>query len=112
MLKAVVGYVATFKSCIPTLQNGAKAMDSVPTTANTLYMLLVMPDTLGTCVAESELAGLLALFARCVIGNGLGAHPSEAGHDTLAKAVIAAYSEKHTAEDETDKYLPEDAVHS
>ena len=80
------------------------AEKNIPETANTLYMLLVMPDTLGDVIAESEMQGLLALFARCVIGNGLGGHPSENGHDELARAVAAAYGVK-TAEDKTDENL-------
>ena len=69
---------------------------------NSLCTLLVMPETLGDVVANDvKFGGLLALFARCYIGNGIGAHPSEAGHNTLAAAVIAAYENEYTAQDET-----------
>ena len=70
-----------------------------------LLTLVHTPDTLADAIADSELKGLLALFARCVIGNGIGAHPSEEGHNTLAKAVIGAYSEKYTTSEELDEIL-------
>ena len=92
-------------------------VDAVNEYATSLATLLVMPETLGAVVGaeklyteenpegvDNNLGGLLALFARCVIGNGIGAHPAEGGHDTRAKAVIDAYG-KHTAEDETDENL-------
>lgn len=74
-------------------------------TASSLCTLLVTPDTLsGVIVDDVKFGGLLALFARCYIGNGIGAHPSQTGHDELARAVIAAYGNK-TAEDKTDENL-------
>lgn len=73
--------------------------------AELICMLLVMPEELSAVVAESELAGLLALFARCIIGNGLGAHPSANGHNALADAVIEAYANDFTAQDKTIQNL-------
>lgn len=73
--------------------------------AELLCTLLIMPDTLGTVVYESELASLLALFARCVIGNGIGAHPSQDGHAVLADSVIEAYFGFNTVGDKTDDIL-------
>lgn len=49
--------------------------------------------------------GLFHLFARMMIGNGLGAHPSATGHNQLAKAVINAYENGYTAEDQTKENL-------
>ena len=65
----------------------------------------INPVLSGALVADDSLEGLLALFARCVIGNGLGAHPSQAGHDELAKAVIEAYKNEWTAQKETIETL-------
>ncbi|MBQ7921885.1 MAG: hypothetical protein IJ325_04820 [Clostridia bacterium] len=81
--------------------------DGVVGIANKLCTLLVMPDVLGDTVANSELAGLLALFARCIIGNGIGSHPSEAGHDALYAAVLNAYETEYTPKDETVANLKE-----
>lgn len=66
------------------------------------YTVLCSRDIIVKAISENTTVnGLLALFARCVIGNGLGAHPSAAGHDELAKAVIEAYENKYTAADKT-----------
>ena len=68
------------------------------------YTALATKDALAQAlVSDEELAGLLSLFGRCVIGNGLGGHPSAAGHEALADAVITAYDEDYTALDETVK---------
>ena len=107
-LKNVVDNLATVRSKIVELQNGAKTLNEVPATAELLCTLLVMPETLGTVVSESEgIKSLLALYGRCVIGNGLGAHPSQNGHDELGRAVIAAYEDGYTVQDETIKNLKE-----
>ena len=67
-----------------------------------LCMLLAVPETLSASVQnEPALAGLLGLFARCVIGNGLGGHPSAAGHTALYEAVKDAYDNEYTAADKT-----------
>lgn len=71
-----------------------------------LCMLLAVPDTLSTSVqGNATVKGLLALFARCMIGNGLGAHPSANGHNALADAVIEAYANDFTAQDKTIQNL-------
>ena len=107
-LNNIVSKLSTVKSKIVELQNGAKTLNEVPATAELLCTLLVMPETLGTVVSESEgIKSLLALYGRCVIGNGLGAHPSQKGHDELGRAVIAAYEDGYTVQDETIKNLKE-----
>ena len=73
---------------------------------NSMCTLLVTPDTLsGVIVDDVKFGGLLALFARCVIGNGIGAHPSQKGHNTLAAAMIEAYEGDYTAQKETIKNI-------
>ena len=70
------------------------------------YSALATKDALAESVlANKELAGLLSLFATCVIGNGLGSHPSQAGHDTLFAAVKECYDNEYTTLDETIENL-------
>lgn len=79
---------------------------NVKSAVDMLCMLLALPETLSAAVQnDPSLQGLLGLFARCVIGNGLGAHPSETGHNQLAAAVINAYENGFTAEDQTKENL-------
>ena len=68
--------------------------------------LFALPEALSDALQSDEtVAGLLGLMGRCMIGNGLGAHPSDTGHDALAAAVISAYETGYTAQDETIKNL-------
>ena len=65
-------------------------------------LLYFMPDYISTTMCENEvLKGLLSLFGRCLIGNGVGAHPSENGHNTLFEAVSTAYANQYTTVDKT-----------
>ena len=65
-----------------------------------LSMLLALPETLSAGLqSEESIFGLLNLYARCLIGNGLGAHPSADGHSSLSAAVAKAYANKETASD-------------
>lgn len=57
----------------------------------------VMSDII---VSDNTMQGLMHMFARALIGTGIGAHPSENGHNELAAAVIKSYSEDYTAGDE------------
>ena len=71
-----------------------------------LCMLLALPETLSEALQSDEMIfGLLNMFARCLIGDGLGAHPTAAGHATLSAAVNAAYEGKHTVQKETEENL-------
>jgi len=82
-------------------ETAKSAMEDAVEATDMLCMLLALPETLGTSLKNADsLAGLLGLFSRCVVGNGLGGHPSKGGHDKLAASVIAAYG-NHTAKDET-----------
>ncbi|MBQ8292902.1 MAG: hypothetical protein IJX78_03725 [Bacilli bacterium] len=60
----------------------------------------------GALTSDDTLMGLLHLFGRCLIGNGLGVHPNENGHDTLYQAMVNAYENKITAQ----KYTIEKAT--
>ena len=91
------GYAAALKDGVLTAKTAAG--DVVPM----LCMLLALPETLSLSLqtADPTVAGLLALFARCVIGNGLGAHPSAAGHAELFEAVKEAYENVYTSQQKT-----------
>ena len=69
-----------------------------------LCMLFAVPETLSAALqSDPAIAGLLGLFARCIIGNGIGSHPSAVGHEAVADAVINAYETGYTTESETIK---------
>ena len=64
--------------------------------------LYFVPGYASEAMCENEvLKGLLGLFGRCLIGNGIGAHPSENGHNTLFEAVRSAYADQYTTVDKT-----------
>ena len=64
--------------------------------------LYFVPGYVSEAMCENEvLKGLLSLFGRCLIGNGIGAHPSENGHNTLFEAVRSAYADQYTTVDKT-----------
>ena len=79
------------------------AKDAAAGVVPMLCMLLALPDTLSLSLqtADPTVAGLLALFARCVIGNGIGCHPSVAGHNALFESVKEAYAEVYTSQQKT-----------
>lgn len=69
---------------------------------STVYTLVALPDAMSAALTEDETVySLLNLFARMLIGNGIGCHPSAAGHDTLTAAIVEAYGSGHTVKDET-----------
>ena len=73
--------------------------------AFTIYAMLSTPDAMSEALVEDEMvASLLNLFGRMLVGNGIGCHPSAAGHDTLTQAFVASYG-KHTVQDETVKNI-------
>ena len=73
-----------------------------PELIGTLCYLLGLPQTLSDAmVGNPTLSGMLCMNARCLIGTGIGGHPSEAGHDSVFAAVKNAYEGKHMAKDQT-----------
>ena len=70
--------------------------------ANPVNLTAALTDAL---VDDETVMGLLYLYGRMMIGNGLGAHPSVKGHDDLSQAVIGAYAAQYTAAQETAKNL-------
>ena len=71
-----------------------------------ICMLLAIPGTLSDSLLKVDnVHNLLTMYSRCMVADGLGGHPSEIGHKTLAAAVIAAYEGDYTAEDKTDENI-------
>ena len=69
-------------------------------TADTLKQLYAIDEELFEALnADDSVNSILNLMSRCVIGNGLGGHPSSAGHYALFEAVRDAYAEGYTAQD-------------
>ena len=65
------------------------------------YVAADITDPLAeTLVSDTTIKSLLNLFARMLIGNGIGCHPSAAGHDTITNAIVEAYKSNHTTEEE------------
>lgn len=65
-----------------------------------VYKFLALPDAMSTVLIQDKtIEGLLNLFARMIIGNGIGCHPSAVGHDSLTEAIINSYENSYTASD-------------
>ena len=52
-----------------------------------------IPDALASAMAEDTVQAMLHLLARFLIGDGVGCHPNAQGHETVCRAVSAAYRE-------------------
>lgn len=70
-----------------------------------------LQETLTTALTNnSTMKGLLNLFARHIIGNGIGSHPSAVGHDALTSAILDTLENEYTTDDkiiDTAKALAE-----
>ena len=96
----------TEETDLSTIQYYLDNNDELKDGVEMLCMLLALPETLSASVRNDEsLNGLLGLFSRCVVGNGLGGHPSAYGHEQLRDAVISAYGNGYTAKDATIENL-------
>lgn len=71
-----------------------------------IYKYIALPDGMSY-VLESDptIMSLLNLFGRMLIGNGIGCHPSAAGHDDLTAAIIEAYENGKTAQDASSQKI-------
>ena len=71
-----------------------------------IYKTLALPDSMGYVLTQDEtIMSLLNLFASMLIGNGIGCHPSAAGHDTLTQAIIESYDNGYMASDASSEKL-------
>lgn len=61
----------------------------------------VTPVLVETLEGDETIMGLFHLFARYIMGDSIGCHPSIEGHTAIAKAIIFTYDSKRTAADAT-----------
>lgn len=96
---------------VPEIVESIDALKTVCTGFDVLNNMLAMPVILrNELVADTTVYTLLNMFARSLIGNGIGCHPSEAGHDNLYAAVKLAYfgdeeGNKGTSADKTEQSI-------
>ena len=65
-----------------------------------IYKYMMLPQGMSeVLIADDTIISLLNLFARMLIGNGIGCHPSAKGHDSLTAAIINSYESDYTASD-------------
>lgn len=66
------------------------------------YAAAGVTEVLANALKDNDtIMGLFHLFARYMIGDGIGCHPSTNGHQVVTDAIINAYDNKYTAKDET-----------
>ena len=83
--KTLAGYVKTAESNV-----------------GNLCYLLALPQTLSEAlVYYPDLAGVLCMNARCIVGTGIGGHPSTAGHVTMYNAIVDTYKNGYTSTQKT-----------
>lgn len=101
---------ANMQSVGNTLSNFANSMDATkdnnvvaaPTAMFTAIELTnALNGALGNALTSegaASLGGLLSLFARMIIGNGIGSHPTANGHKTLFNEIMEVYPDKPAKE--------------
>lgn len=72
-----------------------------PTTLQPMFTVIELTNALngalGTALVSEDaasLGGLLSLYARMIIGNGIGSHPTANGHQTLFNEIAEVYPDK------------------
>ncbi len=71
-----------------------------------IYKYIALPDGMSYILeSDPTIMSLLNLFGRMLIGNGIGCHPSAAGHDQLSAAIIEAYESGQTAQDASSEKI-------
>ncbi|MBQ7133053.1 MAG: hypothetical protein IJO20_01005 [Ruminococcus sp.] len=104
-----------------------KLRHSMDVAVEDVYKTIALPDGMSYVLTEDEtIFGLLNLFARMLIGNGIGCHPSAAGHDSLTAAIVDSYENGYMASEASyekiniaiekvltalEKYGPQDSNH-
>jgi len=102
LLWTAVNGVDSLKGVIANIDS----LKSAVSAANSLCYLLGLPQTLSDAmVNDSTLAGILCMNARCLIGTGIGGHPSYEGHEAVYQAVKWSYENGYTAEDKTEENI-------
>jgi hypothetical protein len=69
---------------------------------NTYFTLYFFPENMVEGMCENKVInGLLNILGRCLIGNGIGTHPSANGHNDLFEAVRKSYVDGYRTVDKT-----------
>jgi lysophospholipase L1-like esterase len=78
-------------------QNGASEKHTIVKSKmeNAMTQLAIPHELSAAALRDTSAASLLSLFARCMIGNGLGGHPSAEGHDAQYAAIVDALKAEH-----------------
>ena len=89
--------VDKYKPDVESAVNGFDAIkDNYPSmkeAADNLCLMLAMPEVFSDAmVADETLRSVLALNARCMIGTGVGSHPSDNGHDAMFAELMEVYT--------------------
>ena len=92
-------YSIASASDIATVLADFKDQIDAPTALFTAIELTkTLSDALGTALTEGEAAnsigGLLSLYSRMIIGEGVGVHPNADGHNTLFEGILEVYPDK------------------
>ena len=68
---------------------------------NNTEIALAMPNVLSDImINDADVSALFCVYARIKIGDGIGGHATSAGHYEIFDAVMDAYFQGHTAQDE------------
>ena len=101
---------ANTQSVGTTLSNFANSMDAtkdnnVVATPTAMFTVIELTNALNGALGDAlvsedaaSLGGLLSLFARMLIGNGIGSHPTADGHKTLFNEIMEVYPDKPAKE--------------
>ena len=93
---------ATFAYLLETTPELIAIIDEYKQVAINLATLMVLSDTISEELSEvGLLQALLSLYGRLKLAWGISAHPSAAGHDTLAESIINCIENDYTVKDET-----------
>ena len=66
------------------------------------FTLYFFPENMAEGMCENKVInGLLNILGRCLVGNGVGTHPSANGHNDLFNAVRTSYVEGYRTVDKT-----------
>ncbi|MBR5328996.1 MAG: S-layer homology domain-containing protein [Firmicutes bacterium] len=98
---AVAG-VTTIRDNKDRISAGVVSANTAINSADSLYMLLSLPDAMGaTMIEDSSIMSWMGLYARCIVGTGLGGHPSPDGHVALYDAIVDTWEYGYTSIDKT-----------
>lgn len=102
---------ATFAYLLETTPELIAIIDEYKQVAINLATLMVLSDTISEELSEvGLLQALLSLYGRLKLAWGISAHPSAAGHDTLAESIINCIENDYTVQDETKENIKKSLI--